>query len=407
MTDRALFNVDFFKKNREKLRKKSPASLIIIAANGRLQKTADQQFPFRQNSNFWYLCGVEEADFTLVIDGKNEYLIAPKLSHYLKAFYGDNDFDKIRQLSGINEILDEKTGWLRLSESIKKTKKIGSLKPPQNYIESYGIYTNPAMRRLIKRIRSYNKNLEIDDLRLAMARLRMIKQAPELLAIKKAIKLTSDALTQVQSNLANYDNESDIATELTYYFNKNRTTHGFDPIVANGKNAATLHYESNNQNIDKNKITLIDTGAIYQNYSADLSRAYCANPSSRQKAVHRAVVEVQSYAMSLLKPGVDFKDYEKKVAMFMGEKLKQLGLIEKVDQKIVRQWYPQMTSHHLGLDLHDATDFDEPLRAGMVITVEPGIYIKDESIGVRIEDDVLITEKGIENLSVGLSNKLN
>ena len=124
------------------------------------------------------------------------------------------------------------------------------------------------------------------------------------------------------------------------------------------------------------------------------------------KAVYDAVVEVQNFAMTILRPGVILKDYEQKVEKFMGQKLKQLGLIKTINHKNVRKYYPHATSHFLGLDTHDSGDYQEPLRPGMVLTVEPGIYLPEESIGIRIEDDVLITDSGVENLSSNLPRDL-
>lgn len=407
MDSKALFAADFFKNNRAKLRKQLPDSLIVISANGRLQKSADQEYPFRQNSNFWYLTGVDAADFILVMDGEKDYLIAPELSDYLKVFYGHGDNDKFKLISGADDVVDQKNGWKILVECLKKSKQIAVQLPPPVFVNPYGFYTNPAQRRLLKRLRSYKFGQEIIDIKNHLSRLRMVKQPPELAAIQTAIDYTAGALDLIKGNLAKYNNESEIEAELTYYFNKNQVSHAFDPIIANGQRAATIHYNANNKNIDHSQITLIDTGAIYQNYSADISRSFCLNPNARQKAVYDAVLDVQAYAFGLLKPGVMIRNYEEKAALYMGRKLKELGLIDKIEPEIIRKWYPQMTSHSLGLDLHDATDYDLPLEPGMVLTVEPGIYIKSENIGVRVEDDVLITKNGIDVMSKNLSRRID
>lgn len=147
-------------------------------------------------------------------------------------------------------------------------------------------------------------------------------------------------------------------------------------------------------------------GAGVANYSADISRSWAVNPSKRYQAIHSAVIEVTVFAKGLLKPGVLLKDYEQSVEHFMGEKLRELGLIKNIEHENVRQFFPHSTSHFLGIDVHDIGDYGLPLEAGVVLTVEPGIYVPEEGIGIRIEDDILITTDGIENLSGSLSNEL-
>jgi Xaa-Pro aminopeptidase len=137
-----------------------------------------------------------------------------------------------------------------------------------------------------------------------------------------------------------------------------------------------------------------------ENYAADITRTYALGvPSKRQQQVSEAVQDVQKFALKLLKPGTSLRDYEQKVEELMGEKLLELGLIKTAEQRNIRRYYPHSTSHFLGLDVHDVGNYEQPLAAGMVLTVEPGIYIPEEKIGVRIEDDVLITKNGVEVLS--------
>src|SRR5207249_1904686 len=151
----------------------------------------------------------------------------------------------------------------------------------------------------------------------------------------------------------------------------------------------------------------VDIGAEVEHYASDITRTHSiGTPSRRQRAVHEAVLEVQKYGFSLLRPGVLMREYEESIEHFMGEKLRELGLIKTITHENVRTFYPHATSHFLGLNVHDIGDYDRPLEPGVVLTVEPGIYIAEEGIGIRIEDDVLITETGIKVLSDKLSRDL-
>ena len=184
------------------------------------------------------------------------------------------------------------------------------------------------------------------------------------------------------------------------YLQKGASGHAFEPIVASGNNACTIHYVKNDSTIAKNFPLLVDTGAEFMNYAADISRTYLpANAPTRQKERYLAVREVADFARSIMKPGMLMRDIEQQVEKRMGEVLIELGLIKINETKEVRKYYPHAVSHHLGLDVHDLADYSVPLAENMVITVEPGIYIKQEGIGIRIEDDVLITNTGNKLLS--------
>jgi Xaa-Pro aminopeptidase len=164
---------------------------------------------------------------------------------------------------------------------------------------------------------------------------------------------------------------------------------------------------SNDGQLSADELVLLDVGAECDHYAADLTRTVSmGSPSRRQQLVYDAVLEVHAHAIGLLKPGVILKEYEKQVEAFMGECLRELGLIKSIDPEAVRTFYPHSTSHFLGLTAHDAGLYDQPLEAGMVLTVEPGIYIADEALGIRVEDDVLITNDGNRMLSDRLLREL-
>jgi Xaa-Pro aminopeptidase len=405
------FDSEFFAGNRAKLKALFVGSApIVISANGLLQQSMDTTFPFKQDGNFWYLTGINQPDILLVMDKDKEYLIVPEQSQSKQDFDGAIDKVELSRISGISKVLDQKTGWKQLSSRIAKVKHLATLSPSPTYIEQLGFYTNPARQQLVDRLKEINPQIEMLDLRQHFAKMRMVKQPAELKAIEQAIAITVDSVKYLKSKLAKYDDEYQIDADLTYRFkSKHRTSHGFTPIIASGQNACVIHYVRNSGPIEPKGLILFDVGAEFENYSADISRtySYSGEPSKRQKQIYQAVLEVQDYAISLLKPGVILHDYEDKIEQYMGEKLRTLGLIKNVEHSEIRKYFPHSTSHHLGFDVHDLGLYDQPLEPGNVITVEPGIYVPEEGIGVRIEDDILITEAGVKVLTEKLLRGLN
>jgi Xaa-Pro aminopeptidase len=407
----ALFTSEFFTGNRAQLRNLIDEDTpIVVAANGQLQKSADTLYPFKQDTNFWYLTGLNDPDLILVIDKEGEYLILPERSEYQNIFDGKTNRASMSGRSGIINMREHTEGWRRLKACLRKAKQVGTVAPPPQYIDVYGMYTNPARWVLRRSLLQENDKLELLDIREQLTGMRMVKQKSEIEAMQQAIAITTRGLNEITNpkNLKKYTYEYEIQADLTRAFMHEGSNHAFEPIIAGGKRACTLHNTGAMGKVAADELLLFDVGAEYEGYAADISRTISINPpSKRQKQVHDAVLEVQQYAYSLLKPGVLIAEYEKQVEHFMGEKLKQLRLIKKIDTESVRKFYPHATGHHLGLDVHDADNHKRALEPNMIITVEPGIYIPEESIGVRIEDDVRITESGIEILSESLPSKLD
>ncbi len=400
------FTSKFFAGNRARLRKSCDESLIVITANGLLQRGADSAFSFAQDANFWYLTGIDEPDVVLVIDGDQEYLILSSQSDYQKTFDGTAPQAELARRSGIKVAYDSQEGWEKLGARLKNTKRVATVSPAPAYVDTYGMYTNPARAALVEKLKSHRQNLKIENVAPQLARQRMIKQPPEIAAIQAAIDITAASLKDAFRS--KYKHEYELEAEITAGFRRRGASgHAFEPIVAAGKRACTLHNVANDGAIGRGDLVVVDVGAEVEHYAADITRTVSfGRPSARQKAVYDAVLEAQKFAISLLKPGVEFKDYREQTDRFMGEKLRELGLIKTINAKNISKYYPHSISHFLGLNVHDAGDYGQPLQAGMVLTVEPGIYIPKEGIGVRIEDDVLLTEKGCEILSRKLPRRL-
>lgn len=401
------FDNDFFSSNRKRLLELSGAEFIILTSNGLLQRNSDVTYPFRQDSSFWYLTGISEPNLLLVMDEASEYLVLPDREEVIQQFDGEYDISNISRISGISEVIFAQEGWRRLSGQLKRSSKVATLTAPSSYVERHGIYTNPSRSRLQEQLIATNSTLELFDIRQYLVRMRSIKQPEEISAIQRAIDITSDAITQLRQARKNYHYEYEIEAEITAMFKRQDVDHAFAPIVASGASACTIHHVANNRPVDTNGLLVLDIGAEVSNYAADITRTFAINkPTDRQRQIFDAVRDVQTFAIGELKVGVFLKEYEKRVEHFMGERLRELGLIKRIESSEIRKFYPHAASHFLGLDTHDVGEYDKPLEPDMIVTCEPGIYIPDEGIGVRIEDDILITKDGNKNLSEKLSVEL-
>ena len=230
------FSSDFFSGNRKELRRRlGDDAPIIISANGLVQRNSDINYPFRQDSNFWYLTGIEDPDLILVMDGDEEYLIAPWRDKIRKAFDGQIDSDKNTSISGIKVVMDEEEGKQKLTNRLKKLKNSYVIKPPDTFDKRHGLYTNPARGALYAQLKEINPKMELVDIRKQLAHLRMIKQPEELVAIKRAVEITVDTFKDVQKEIAKCDNEYQVQDYFNQKFSKAHSGHAYQPIVAGGR----------------------------------------------------------------------------------------------------------------------------------------------------------------------------
>lgn len=389
---------DFFANNRAKLRAAFPDDkLFLFTANLATQRTESSTYKFRQNNNFWYLTGISEPNVLLLMDGDKEFLVLPELDEVQLLFGGAINKERLSQVSGVDSFLTDAEARNRISGR----NRVVTLVPLPAFNPSENSFSNPAERRLTDRIKRTLPKPDIIDARPVIAKMRSIKQDAEIQAIKAAIKISTVAFKKIEQGIDGFKNEKDIERLLSAEFALAGAEHAYDPIVASGINACTLHYNANSQPLSSGRAVLIDAGAELNNYAADITRTYFVGKSSiRQQEIYRAVAEIKKFALGQLKAGLAWRDYELANLDFAAEKLHELGVIKEKDRKLARRYYPHATSHSLGLEVHDVgIDHGQSLQAGMVITVEPGLYIKEEQIGVRLEDDVLITHQGIVNLA--------
>lgn len=397
----------FFSGNRERVYDELQGGILAVPGYTQMQRNNDTATTFEQEGNFWYLSGVEHPDWWLLMDAKRRrsWLVAPDIEERHQIFDGSLQRDDAKRISGVDDIIDrqEADSWLR--QAARTHQFVHTVDIP-SHADHFGFTLNPAahdMREKLERIFT-----KVSDFRLELARLRAVKQLVEIAVMESAIDLTVKSFEKVRHNIDNYRYEYEVEADFTYDFRRaGARGHAYDPIVAAGANAVTLHYTHNNDKLKKGEMLLIDIGARHHGYAADVTRTYALGKvTKRQQAVHDAVREAQQEIIAMIEPHLMFEDYQHNVDQVMQRALMGLGLIKDADDPAYRKYFPHSIGHGLGIDVHDALGRPRAFEPGMVMTVEPGIYIPEEGIGVRIEDDILVTDDGHRNLSAKLSTNL-
>ncbi|MCH2045425.1 MAG: aminopeptidase P N-terminal domain-containing protein [Saprospiraceae bacterium] len=407
-------NPELFKLNRERFcAHMKPNSIAIFQANDLLPRNGDCHFPFRQNSDLFYLCGLDQEEVVLVLypncpKGKQfeELIFTKKTNDYIKIWegykYTQEDAAKVSAVANVM--------WTENMDSV--------LKEMIQLADNIYVNTNENDRahsevdernaRLAKSLRAAYPAHEFMRAQPIMKKLRMIKSTHEVEVMQEACNITEKAFRRVLATTKVGMTEYEVEANVIYEFIRNGASgHAYTPIIASGANACVLHYIANESTLKDGEVMLMDFGAEYGNYAADLSRSIPVNGryTERQKAVYNAVLHVKKEAEKMLVAGTTLTEYHKEVGLIMQAELVNLGLITATDIKNQRPEWPAYkkyfmhgTSHHLGLDVHDLAERYVPFQNGMVFTCEPGIYIPEENLGIRIEDDILITENGPVNL---------
>lgn len=386
--------------NQTRLRSTLPASLIVVTAHDAMQLSADMAAPFLQEANFYWLTGINDPGWKVVIDCSDRHvvLVRPQRTKIEEIFDGAADEAHMIALSGANTVIDDQD----LDDYLRSLVRKHSLVYTTYDQTDYHFVKNPAQKKLHARLERIFPN--VADCSTELAKLRARKSDQELAVLRKAIRLTTEAFSSVRAQLANYLHEYEIEADMTAQFRRHNAHHAYEPIIASGINATTLHYAKNNARLRKNNLVLIDVGARVEGYAADITRTYCVTPTKRQRQVHAAVRRAHERCIALLRPGLAVADYGHSVDEIMKDALAELGLFpDRSDDDLYRRYFPHAISHGLGIDVHDRLGGPVAFEPGMVITVEPGIYIPEEAIGVRLEDDIVITASGATNMSATLS----
>ena len=397
-------NKNIYKFNRDNLLDKiKDNSIVILFAGKAIQKTGDQTYPFTPNRNFYYLTGVQEPDHILLmskINGKEKNILFIKdIDLELEKWIGKSlRENEALDIAGVDEVMFKSTfeDYFHRLISMKEEFNL-YLDLERDAFNSM----NSISQIFAKEIVSKYPQISVRNIYASIAALRLIKSNEEIENIKEAIKITIAGVETLMKNAQDGMKEY----ELEAYFDFNCKSKGvkdlaFNTIAATGKNATVLHYVDNNAEMKDGDLILFDLGAQYKYYNADISRTFPVNGkfTARQKEVYNAVLKVNEEIIKTIKPGITTAELNAKANDLLGEACVSLGLLE--DKKDFRKYYFHSIGHSLGLDTHDVIiDRNFTFEPGMVYTVEPGLYIPEESIGIRIEDDILVTEDGSINLT--------
>jgi Xaa-Pro aminopeptidase len=402
-----------FIKNRAKLIELlPPKSLVIISSNDIMPTNADGTMGFKQNSDLYYLSGLDQEETLLILypdAPENQYkeIAFVKETSELIAIWEGHKFTKQEafEISGIKNIQ-----WISDFEQILKTIVYSA--------EQIYLIDNEHIRNSSK-VETQNDrlNLEIKEKyplhkieRLAplLNVIRMQKESIEIEALQNAIDITEKGFRRILKFTKPGVFEYEIEAEFIHEFIRNRSNgFAYTPIIASGHHACVLHYIENNLECKDGDMLLLDVGACYANYNADMTRTIPVNGrfTKRQKQVYQAVHDVLNFASQIMTSGTYWVDYQKEVEKYMESKLIDLGLFTRKDvenqdkhQPLFKKYFMHGVAHHLGIDVHDVWDKYKPFGPGMVLTCEPGIYIREEGLGIRLENNLLITDKGTVNL---------
>ncbi|MDU2673860.1 MAG: aminopeptidase P family protein [Clostridium sp.] len=396
---------DFFKCNRARLLEKiKDNSIVILFAGNAPKKTADEAYPFTPNRNFYYSTGISE---------ENHILVMSKINGTTKTtlFIKDIDLDLERWIG--KSIRKEEATEISGIEDVKFKSQFESdihrqlcLKEEINLyldLERDSISSSVSIaHEFAQNIVSKYPQVMIKNVFSIFGELRLVKSEEEVDNIKKAISITIEGIEALMKNSKPGMKEYQLESYFDFVCKNNGVKDlAFKTIAAAGKNAATLHYVSNDAELKDGDLIQFDLGAQYNFYNADISRAFPVNGkfTERQKAVYNAVLKVNEEIINDIKPGKTFKEINNKATDLIAEECIKLGLIKEKSE--VSKYYFHSIGHSLGLDTHDleTPHRDITFKEGVVYTVEPGIYIEEENIGIRIEDDVLVTEDGVINLT--------
>ncbi|MFM6945406.1 MAG: aminopeptidase P family protein [Bacteroidota bacterium] len=398
-----------YNQNRARfIKKMKPNSIAIFPSNLNLPENGDAQYAFRPNSDILWLSGIRQEKTMVVLFPDNpdvnarEILVLLRPNEHLEKWEGHKlRKEEATAISGIKNVQ-----WLDSFDAVLHVMMhqadIVYLNTNENDRLDLSIprldvtYVNEIKNRYP--LHQYERAAKL------MRELRAIKTKEEVAVTQVAVDITEKAFRRVMQFIKPGVMEYEIEAEITHEFLRNRATrHAYGCILASGDRARILHYVENNQACKNGELILMDFGAEYGNYCADMTRTIPVNGkfTKRQKDVYNACLAVHNYAKSILKPGISILAYTAKVNVYMEQQLIKLGLISKADIKnqdpanpAYRKYFYHGVTHHLGIDVHDIGTKHLPIKEGMLFTVEPGIYIEEEQMGIRIENNIWITKTG-------------
>lgn len=389
--------------------KQGPCMVCIFSGNAPM-RSADESYPFSVDRNFYYLTGIDRENMVLVIDKdeagviREAIFIEPYDEELAKWVGGRMKADEVTQISGIESVSDVAnfSGWI--TDYLRRYRGLGKIRMYLDLWRYEEKQVDTQAHQFAAWLQKRYPAVEIDEIYGELAGMRAVKDEKELELMRRAQETTRVAIEAMMRHARPGMNETEIEGAFDFaLMQQGCREHAFPTIAAGGPRATTLHYSSNNCVVEDGQMVLVDLGSAEKHYCADISRTFPVNGkfTERQKEIYNMVLEAQHIVEKAAKPGMSMGDLNRLVVEYYESRLDDLGL--RKDGKGVRDYYYHSVTHSLGLDTHDVGTLHEyTLRPGMVITNEPGFYIEEEGIGVRIEDDLLITEDGAVNLSTAI-----
>lgn len=412
---------ELFIKNRKRFTElMEPNSVAVFHSNDEMPRNGDANFEFRQNSEILWLSGIDQEQSIVVLcpdhpnPARREMLFLRETNEHIAVWEGHKyTKEEARKVSGIQTVF-----WVQEFDAVLHNTLLFQNNIYVNLNENDRFSNEVPYRNFRKAQELKNKYPAHNFLRAAplMMKLRSVKLQTEIDLMQEACNITDKAFRRVLSFVKPGVMEYEIEAEIIHEFLRNRATgFAYSPIIASGANACVLHYTDNNNQCQLGDLLLMDFGADYANYAADLSRTIPVSGkfTERQKQVYNAVLHVMKESTKMLTPGHNLNEYHKIVGNLMEVELIKLGLLEEEAVKnqdpnapLYKKYFMHGTSHYIGLDVHDIGSRTEPFEAGMVFTCEPGIYIPEENIGVRIENDIVITNSGPVDLMANIPREV-
>lgn len=396
----------FFEKNREKIGGVlKDSSILVLFAGNAPKKRGDEKYPFSPDRNFYYSTGIDDENIIFMMckqDGEiHETLFLERFDEIAAKWTGAVlEKPEAEKLSGVSDIkyIDEFEAFFSKTVFEKKIENL------YLDLENRDFFCGTPSIKFAEKVGKAYPYVRIENIYNEFAQFRMIKEVFEKEKIKKAIDITNDGIQLMMKHAKAGMFEHEIEAYFDFAVKKGGASDkAFTSIAAGGKNAVVLHYSKNNSIVVDGDLILFDVGAQFEYYNADITRTFPVNGkfSDRQKQIYNIVLEGQKRVIDSIKPGVPFKKLNEILKEYYFEELKKIGLISDdggIDE--VSEYYYHGVSHMLGLETHDVGRHNEGVLAeGMVLTVEPGVYIENEGLGIRIEDDVIVTSDGCEVLS--------
>ena len=395
-----------------------PKSIAVFTANEPMPRNGDEFYPFRQQSDFFYLTGINEENAFLILapdypdERLREVLFIEPYDEVKATWQGEMlDAQQATGISGVKTVQGSDAFWMTLNDIVYSgygdTIFLNSYEYPK-----YECAVETIQQRFVKDVKQRYPMHQYGRTAPILNALRMIKSEDEIAITRHACDITSKAFRRCLETVKPDLYEYEVQAEIEYIFKQNNATgHAYAPIIAGGRNACCLHYSKNQSQLHDGDLLLFDIGCEYKNYSSDLSRTIPVNGkfTERQKQCYNAVLRVMKEITQLYRPGGCINEINETTHQLMEREMIQLGLFTEEDVKrqdpnkpLERKYLMHGMSHHIGLDVHDSIDKFKRFEPGMILTCEPGIYIREEGIGIRIENDLLITEGEPVNLFEGL-----